>query len=395
VEHPGAEGDANSCLDCHEGLGGDNAQVVEDWQSSIHAERGITCADCHGGDLNADDRAAAMSAQAGFVGVPDRTEIPDLCGSCHADVVLMRQYGLPTDQLAQYRESFHGQQLSEGDIKVATCWDCHDEHATPETNDPSASVYRTNVPQLCARCHADEAYMAEYDIPTDQYDLYRESVHGIALLDHQDIRAPNCADCHGTHGAAPPGFAEVSNVCGSCHSATQDYYLDSAHSSENPDAPRCVTCHGRYDVQQPSEAMFLGAEPRQCGSCHDPDSETGRMVGKLYQALADADASLTEAREAVDQASSLGMIVAEEENLLTEARTRLITARAAQHTVDLATVEQETRAAVDLSVQAREQAEAAIAENRFRRQAMVIALAINAVVIFSLVMVRRELAGRH
>lgn len=392
VAYPEPQGDANGCLDCHQELEGRSAEAVNDWQVSIHADRDVICADCHGGDPNATNMADAHGE--GFIGAPDRTEIPELCGSCHANVELMRQFDLPTDQLAKYRESLHGQRLAEGDEKVATCFDCHDGHATRETNDPSASVYRTNVPQLCGSCHADQEYMAEYEIPTHQYDLYRDSVHGEALLERQDTRAPNCADCHGTHGAAPPGFAEVSNVCGSCHSATQNYYLDGAHNSEDAESPRCVSCHGRYDVQQPSEAMFAGSEPRQCGSCHAPDSETGQVVSTLHQALTTADAALIEAEEAVERASSLGMLIAEEESLLTEARTRLITARAAQHTVDVEAVTAETEAAVAMSEQAREQAEAAIAENQFRRRAMVIALGVNALVIVSLVLVRRELVHR-
>lgn len=395
LAYPRPRGASNTCFDCHFTLGGRSEQITSDWQSSIHAERGVICADCHGGDPNAEDPDEAMSRDAGYIGKPDRTEIPDLCGSCHSNVNLMRQYNLPTDQLTKYRESFHGQQLAKGDTKVATCFDCHDEHATRETNDPRASVYQLNVPELCAYCHANTEYMAEYDIPTNQFELYKESVHGIALLDNQDTRAPNCATCHGTHGAAPPGFAEVANVCGSCHSAIQDYYLKGAHSSDDPDVPDCVSCHGRYDVTKPSEAMFLGNSSRDCGSCHAPDTEEGGVVEELHQALTDADKAIEEAENMVQRAARLGMIVAEEESLIGEARTKLITARATQHEVNLESVQEISDASVELSQQARQQAEDAIAESRFRRQAMVIALAVIVLVIFSLVLLRRELtAGR-
>ncbi len=391
LSYPEPVSETNSCLDCHATLGGRSEQVVSDWESSIHATRGVICADCHGGDPNAADAAAAMSPEAGFIGKPDRTEIPSLCASCHASVTLMRQYDLPTDQYAKYQESFHGQRLAEGDIKVATCFDCHDGHATRETNDPRASVYRLNVPELCAGCHADLDYMAGYDIPTNQFELYKESVHGIALLDNQDLRAPNCADCHGTHGAAPPGFEEVANVCGSCHDATQNYFLSGVHNSDDPNAPRCVTCHGRYDVQQPSEAMFLGDEPRHCGSCHAPDSPEGQTVAQLYQTLSEANRSLEEAEAAVDRTSKLGMIVIEEENTLAEARTKLITARAEQHTINVDKVLEESNASITLSKQAHQRAEDDIRESRFRRQAMIIAVLVIGLVIVSLVMLRRQL----
>src|SRR5574341_142601 len=364
VIHPAQSGTQNTCADCH--ATGDEAsqQIVAEWSASIHAERGVICADCHGGNPNEAAMTESMSEDAGFIGAPDRQDIPRLCGSCHANVNLMRQYDLPTDQYAKYLESVHGQRLAAGDTNVATCWDCHDGHATPETNDPRASVYQLNVPQFCARCHADEQYMAAYNIPTNQYDLYVQSVHGVARLQNQDTRAPSCATCHGTHGAAPPGFEEVGNVCGSCHSATQDYYLSGVHSSDNPEAPRCVTCHGRYDVSQPSEAMFMGSEPRTCGNCHEAGSTGGETAQTLYEDLTGADAALTEAQEAVERAARLGMIVYPQENTLAEARTRLITARAAQHTVDLETVRAETDASLELSEQAHQQAEDAIAESQ-------------------------------
>ena len=394
LSHPSSQGGANTCYDCHVKLDGNTGEAARQWATSIHAKRGVVCADCHGGDPNAADAAAAMSPDAGFIGKPDRTQIPDICGACHANVSMMRQYDLPTDQLAQYRQSIHGQHLAAGDIKVATCFDCHDGHATPETNDPIASVYPLNVPKLCASCHADAAYMAPYNIPTDQYDLYKTSVHGIALLDNQDTRAPSCATCHGTHGAAPPGFNEVANVCGSCHTATQDYYLAGPHNSDNPDAPRCVTCHGRYDVGVPSEAMFSGDDARHCGSCHASDSDVGRVVTQLQQSLTEAAQSLEQADASVQQAAAVGMIVEEEQSLLTDARTRLITARAAQHTANIDTVKTETDASIQLSQQAQEQSQAAIAESQFRRKAMVIALVVIVLIITSLVLLRRELAAR-
>ncbi len=394
IAHPQAQGGANSCVDCHQGQD-KTKQVVADWQSSIHAERKVGCADCHGGDPNASDMAAAMSSSAGFIGKIDREKIPEVCGSCHANVDLMRQYNLPTDQYAQYNESFHGQQLATGDTKVATCFDCHGGHAVRAPNDPRSSVYRLNVPLLCGKCHADEQYMAGYNIPTNQLALYKESVHGIALLQNQDTRAPNCATCHGTHGAAPPGFSEVANVCGGCHSATQDYFLQGKHNSDDTHAPKCVTCHGRYDVQTPSEAMFTGADSRQCGSCHAPGTETSRTVKAIYQQITNANDSLQDAQTTVERARSLGMIVAEEDDLLVNARTKLITARAAQHTIDTATVEKVSNESIQLSTQAKANANNAIEQNTFRRQAMVIAIGVIVVVIGSLVLLRRELATRR
>jgi hypothetical protein len=87
------------------------------------------------------------------------------------------------------------------------------------------------------------------------------------------------------------------------------------------------------------------------------------------------------------------MIVTDEENLLAEARTRLISARAQQHSANLSIVREESDGSIALSQQAQEQAEDAISESRFRRRAMVIAILVIGLVITSLVMLRRELTA--
>ncbi len=332
-----------------------------------------------------------MSPDAGYIGVPAKTEIPALCASCHADVALMRQYDLPTDQYAKYNESIHGIRLAEGDTNVTTCFDCHGGHQILKANDPASTVYPANVPELCANCHSDEELMAPYNIPTNQFDLYQQSVHGHALLDNQDLRAPNCATCHGTHGAAPPGFEEVANVCGSCHAATQDYYLKSPHASGGDGAPKCVTCHGRYDVSKPSEALYLGAEPRHCGACHAPDSAASQVTQALHDAITSAAQAQEEAEAAIQAAQRVGMLVGPMEVRLREASTSLITARAAQHTLDITTVRERSDNARAIADEVKASADAAVAESIFRRQAMVVAVAAIGLTIVALYLLKREL----
>ncbi len=390
IQFPQAPGE-NFCLECHRGLGGMHEAITLAWETSIHAQRGVGCADCHGGDPGAADIGESMSLEAGFIGTPAKDEIPALCASCHANVDAMRQYDLPTDQYAKYLESIHGLRLAGGDPNVATCYDCHDGHGTLETNDPSADVYPSNVPGLCASCHADQDLMRPYGVPTNQYELYMHSVHGVALLQEQDLRAPSCATCHGTHGAAPPGFAEVANVCGSCHGATQDYYLRSQHAGGSAGAPKCVTCHGRYDVLEPTRDMFLGTEVRNCGQCHDSGSEAGQVVQALYDRLTSAAASFESAEDAIGRAARIGMITAPQRARLQEARTHLITAEAAQHATQLALVEEQTDQAISISEEVQQTAEGAIRDSVVRRQAMVVAVAAIGLVVAALYVVKRQL----
>jgi hypothetical protein len=389
VAHPPAGG-KNSCADCHKTLSDKLKQPVTDWENSIHAQRNVGCADCHGGDPTTADPNRSMASAAGYIGAPDMKDIPALCGSCHANVDLMRQYDLPTDQLSKYRESQHGQLLVKGDLNVATCFDCHDGHATRQVNDPGTSVYPFNVPALCARCHANAELMKPYNIPTNQYDLFKASVHGIALLKNQDTRAPSCATCHGTHGATPPGFEEVANVCGSCHGATQEYFLKSQHASVQG-GPKCVTCHGRYDVGVPSDDMFTGNADRQCGQCHPVGSPQADAIKQMYDALHQATTTYEDADKAIAKAASLQMIVAPEEEQLQQAKTSLLTARAAQHTGQPADVTKVTDQATLISQKTQQAAEAKVSESIFRRQAMVVAVVMIALVIVALIVVKRSL----
>ena len=393
IAHPRAEG-VNTCADCHAKLGGAHTDITTQWQRSIHSERDVSCADCHGGDPGATTKEAAMSPAAGYVGVPAKSAIPALCASCHSDVELMRQYNLPTDQYAKYNESVHGKLLAEGDTNVTTCFDCHGGHQVLKANDPASSVYPANVPALCAKCHSDKDLMASYGIPADQLDLYRQSVHGHALLDKQDFRAPTCATCHGTHGATPPGVTEVANVCGSCHSATQDYYLKSAHAKGGDAAPKCVTCHGQHAVNPPSDAGLVSAQPQHCGTCHTPDSAEGKVAQSMYDAFDSTTKAYTDAENSIVSAKGLGMLVAQQETELQGAKTGIITARAAQHTLESDTVFKSLEDARKAADGAKAGAENAISQSILRRRAMVIAVAAIALTIVALYLLKRFLDRR-
>jgi hypothetical protein len=383
----------NTCITCHLELGGKHAEITEDWTESIHAAQGVGCVSCHGGDPTQADAEASMSPEAGYLGPLPKDRIPGLCGSCHTRVDLMRPFDLPTDQLDQYWQSLHGQALLEGDPNVATCFDCHDEHRVLKVSDPASQAYPANEPAMCASCHADEAFMAPYDIPTDQYELYQASVHGVALLDEQNLRAPTCSTCHGKHGAAPPGYQQVANVCGQCHAATQDYYMQGAHrmGMTSEAAPRCVTCHGRYDVPPATRELFVGTGDRNCGSCHPPDSAIGQQAEAMYNALKEADDAFEQAEATINLAIDSRLLMAEQEEMLQQAHTPLIESRALQHTVNLVDVEAKAAESLELSQKAQASAEAALAELDTRRLGMVVALGVILVTIVALILIKREL----
>ncbi len=337
----------NSCVECHLTLEVRYAVPAREWLTSVHADYNVLCTDCHGGDDSAPTQESAMSEESGFVGRTPKEQIPQLCGGCHADSERMGPYGLPTNQLSEYQESKHGQLLAQGDENVATCYDCHDGHGTLDAESPTSTVYPVNLPQTCAKCHSDTALMEPYGVDTHQYELLRLSVHGVALFEEHDLRAPTCASCHGNHGAALPGHGELVDVCGlQCHPLSEDAYLSGPHSSgaaDEPGVPSCVTCHGRYDVQEADEEMLVGTEAGHCGNCHTPESSEGEVVSLLYE-------EISSAAGAVAEAQSLAR-TPEQQQMALQAQTRLREARVLQHAVQLDLVQQKTEEARELSAE--------------------------------------------
>jgi hypothetical protein len=219
------------------------------FKASVHGKSEIaTCVTCHGahGIKRASDPRSP---------VYPTSEIR-LCSKCHSDANYMKKFnpGLPTDQFEKYKTSVHGQRILIGDIKVATCSDCHSAHAIFPANDPRSTVFASSLPATCARYHSDADYMRGYKIPTDQYEKYVKSVHGKALLEKGDLSAPACNDCHGNHGAVPPGVKSISHVCGVCHALNAEMFSRSPHASvfEAKKIPQCEICHGNHLIEHPN-----------------------------------------------------------------------------------------------------------------------------------------------
>jgi len=107
--------------------------------------------------------------------------------------------------------------------------------------------------------------MRPYGLPTDQLTKYLRSVHGAALLERQDIAAPACNDCHGNHGATPPGVQSVANVCGQCHGREAQLFRASFKKEllDAMEVAECTVCHGNHLIFHPTPEMFRsGSAPR-------------------------------------------------------------------------------------------------------------------------------------
>jgi hypothetical protein len=208
------------------------------------------------------------------------------------------------DQEREYWTSQHGMALQEGDLNVATCIDCHGTHGILGASSPDSTVFPTRVAETCRGCHGDAERMTGYELPNgepvpiDQYARWRQSVHAENLLVKEDLSAPTCNDCHGNHGAAPPGLDSVTFVCGQCHGREAEMFRASpklaafemhnefmaqagpdgcagCHEDPEPQASvtmtslgECSACHGNHGIVRPSVGMLSPPPPTPCEYCH-------------------------------------------------------------------------------------------------------------------------------
>src|ERR1022692_4576675 len=82
---PGYGHPRNSCLNCHSNFPEPLGVTQDKFSQDIHAQKGLTCASCHGGDPTSSDPDQAMSKKGGWKGKIEREQVPQLCGSCHSD----------------------------------------------------------------------------------------------------------------------------------------------------------------------------------------------------------------------------------------------------------------------------------------------------------------------
>lgn len=189
----------------------------------------------------------------------------------------------------QFSSDIHSQ-------KGLTCASCHggdpskaDMDAMSKAAGFRGKIQRSQIPELCGRCHSDVAFMRKYNpsLRTDQLSQYKTSVHG-KLFAKGDTKVAVCIDCHGVHGLRPPSDPRskvhplnIAETCSRCHSDTaymKGYpiptdqfaqYSSSVHHDAltvrgDLSAPTCTTCHGNHGAAPPG----VDSVQNVCSKCH-------------------------------------------------------------------------------------------------------------------------------
>lgn len=365
-------------------------------RESVHGKEAVSgrgsiaqCTTCHHahGILSVNDPRSPVN----------HANVVALCASCHSNANFIREYNpsLPIDQLDKYKTSIHGIRYAKGDAKVAVCISCHGSHDIFSSKDVRSKVYPTNVPGTCRTCHGNAEYMKEYGIPTNQYEEYASSVHGVALLQKNDISAPACNGCHGNHGATPPGVESISAVCGTCHALNAELFSKSPHKKAFDAAgiPECQICHGNHGIAAPTDAMLGTDSAAVCSQCHTPDDNskgfaTAKAMRSLMDSLSRAEALAT---TLVSEAEQKGMEISEAKFKLRDARQFRLQARTMVHAFDETQFQTVAHKSLDVSVDVEHEAQGALDEFVFRRTGLGVATLIITILAATLYLTVRKI----
>lgn len=135
-----------TCGQCH-------GEIAEAFAASVHgqaATRGVreapVCTDCHG-----EHRILAPTD-------PDSpvfaTNLPKMtCGRCHGDLRVTDKFGMQSDVVASFEDSFHGLAGRSGNQTVANCASCHGVHNILPSSDPRSLIHKSRLDETCGNCH--------------------------------------------------------------------------------------------------------------------------------------------------------------------------------------------------------------------------------------------------
>jgi predicted CXXCH cytochrome family protein len=260
--------DTRVCIVCHATPGltmqlasGETLAVQIDpaeFAQSVHGNQ-LQCTACHP-DITGYPHPARDIVHPSARDIPFLVRSYANCGTCHPE------------QYTEYLGSVHARALADGKSDSAVCSDCHGAHDITPAKPSDVGLALVPAVYSCANCHPQE------------FEDYRNSVHGKALLEKGDLNVPSCIDCHTPHGMLKakdnPDFRTQSvAICVSCHAdqklMTQyglstrilSTYVADFHGAtaqlypsrmgQAPEQAMCYDCHGNHAIQSTVSANGL------------------------------------------------------------------------------------------------------------------------------------------
>jgi hypothetical protein len=260
----------DDCLACHgdesakRANGTSVAVKPEVFGASIHGAAGIACVDCHA-DL-----------AKGFEGAHADALKPAQCAACHDKAV------------AAYDRGVHAQARRGGGTLAANCADCHGTHDILPSSEPTSRTHHLRLIETCGRCHGNEEIIKRGKIAIGNVvDLFKDSIHGKALIKSGLSVAPTCTDCHSNHDIRRKTDPEskvfrktIPATCSSCHEGVGRQYWESIHGVQvakgSPLAPVCTSCHTAHQIRRSDVEGWKLEVIRECGTCHEQSLNTYR-----------------------------------------------------------------------------------------------------------------------
>jgi formate dehydrogenase gamma subunit len=136
----------NTCGKCHRSEANEFIESVHGQAVVRGVSRAPVCTDCHGihnivqpFDTNSKQATTAVGTES--------------CAKCHEGVTLTQEFGVASDRVASYKDSYHGLASQMGSKIVANCASCHGIHNILPSSDSRSMINSAHLQQTCGQCH--------------------------------------------------------------------------------------------------------------------------------------------------------------------------------------------------------------------------------------------------
>jgi predicted CXXCH cytochrome family protein len=226
-------------------------------------------------------------------------------------------------------------------------------------------------------------------------------VHGKALLEKGDLGAPACNDCHGNHAAMPPAVSSISQVCRTCHAQNGTFFDGSKHKQafEKHHWPECEKCHGKHQIPKPTDLLISDARDGLCGACHAESAkdnpECNETARYFRSSLTDLVTETEELRPEAERLATRGLDAEPIFASLEELNEAMVQTRTRVHTFDRGGFDQGAKAGREAVAKTEKLIQAAQAEQRFRRNGLLVSIGLMAFLAVVMALKIRDLSRRR